>query len=396
MQGHGYVRRFRSRVNSAVWPCVLLAGAAIAAPVRIASVGPLSGGLSAIGTELQRGAQLAVQARAAEFAGLGLELDLATLDDTGDPAVGQSVARAILNDPAILGVVGAYNSGVSNVLGRELAAGPVAVVSPGSTADGLTKQGWAHFSRVVAPNGAQSGAAVEYLAQDVRPKAVFVLSDNTTYGNDLTRGFRAAAAPALNVVGFLGANTDAQLRYAVSRVVRTKADVVYFGGTLDTGVRLLKLLRASGSRALVVGGDGLDSPDLVSRAGPDASGVVFTTVFGPIKSFANRAAFARQYVDAYKSEATGLSVFAYDAANTLLTAVLSAARESGEVPSRARVAAALRRTTLGPPTAVSGPVAFEADGERRGALLFLTRVGGSPLQPQLVRVLRARTVQPSP
>ena len=62
-----------------------LLGTAGAVPLKIASVSPPSGGLTASGTELKRGAELAVQGRLQEFKSLGYELTLTSFDDQGSP-----------------------------------------------------------------------------------------------------------------------------------------------------------------------------------------------------------------------------------------------------------------------------------------------------------------------
>src|SRR5208337_3710914 len=80
--------------------------------IKIATQSPLSGGMSAVGTDIKNGAQLAVEQLSGPLAKLGFKVELAPFDDQGNPDTGVANAKSIVSDPAILGVVGHYNSGV--------------------------------------------------------------------------------------------------------------------------------------------------------------------------------------------------------------------------------------------------------------------------------------------
>ncbi|MEF2277642.1 branched-chain amino acid ABC transporter substrate-binding protein [Deinococcus sp. YIM 134068] len=336
---------------------LLLGGGAQAASLKIATVSPLSGDLTAIGSEVKRGAELAVREQAAAFRALGHDLALVSFDDQASAPLGTQIAARITADRAILGVVGALNSSVSNTLAQGLAPAKVAMISPASTNDGLTANNWAHFSRVVAPDSAQGLAAAEYISAELKADRVYVVSDNTAYGNGLTRvllgGLKARQVP---VAGYTGASTPAQIAGAVARIQASGAGLVYFGGTDDTGSQLLKALRAAGVTAAFMGGDGLDTPNFLKRVGIDGAGVIYSTGFGPVSGFSNALGFVTRYQAAYKARPSGAAVYAYDATNVLLAALKSTLKPGWALPSRAQVSAAVRKVNL--------PACFEADASR--------------------------------
>lgn len=174
----------RKAVTLAVF---MLSGLAQGTALKIASISPLSGSLTAIGSEVKRGAELAVHDHLQEFKALGYDLSLVSYDDQASATLGTQLAATILADQSILGVVGALNSSVSNVVAQAFAPGKLALISPASTNDQLTANSWSHFSRIVAPDSAQSVAAANYIADDLKAASVFVVSDNTAYGNGLTK-----------------------------------------------------------------------------------------------------------------------------------------------------------------------------------------------------------------
>ena len=141
-----------SRRRKALLLSLLLSGGmAQGVALKIATISPLSGSLTAIGSEVKRGAALAVQEHLQEFKALGYDLSLVSYDDQASATLGTQMATAALADQSVVGVVGALNSSVSNVVAQAFAPGKLALISPASTNDTLTENNWSHFSRIVSP-----------------------------------------------------------------------------------------------------------------------------------------------------------------------------------------------------------------------------------------------------
>ncbi|MFC0619383.1 ABC transporter substrate-binding protein, partial [Deinococcus budaensis] len=115
-----------------------LGSASAQTTVKIATLMPLSGGQSAIGTQARNGVELAVREYQPQFKRLGLTLQFLPYDDQADPATGTAAARKIASDRQVLAVVGALNSGVTIPVSAALASSRVAMVSPANTANQVT------------------------------------------------------------------------------------------------------------------------------------------------------------------------------------------------------------------------------------------------------------------
>ena len=325
-----------------------------------------------------------------EFKALGYDLSLVSFDDQASASLGGQLATQVLADPGVVGVVGALNSSVSNVVAQAFAPGKLALISPASTNDALTENSWGHFSRIVSPDGAQSVAAANYIADDLKASSVFVVSDNTAYGNGLTKALLSTLKKrGVKVADYVGTSA-AKVTEVVQKIKASAAPVVYFGGTDDTGGLLIKSLRAAGVKAVFMGGDGLDSPSFLKRAGSAGAGVIYTTVFGPVNSFSNSLAFTDAYRAAYKTPPSGVAVYAYDAATVLLSAIRSAAK-GGAAPTRAQVTAAVRNVNLpacfsaSKCQTITGAIAFSATGERDRSRLMIMKF--SPmLQAEVAKI----------
>src|SRR5262245_48168776 len=78
--------------------------------IKIAACCPLSGSQAGLGEFIKLGAQIAVEEAQPRFAEKGIKLELTPQDDQATPDVGVAVAKRLVNDPALLGIVGHFNS----------------------------------------------------------------------------------------------------------------------------------------------------------------------------------------------------------------------------------------------------------------------------------------------
>lgn len=120
----------KSALSLTVLAALALGTASAQTTIKIASLSPLSGGQSDLGTQIRNGAQLAVNEYKAQFKKLGFDLVLVPYDDQADPATGTAAARKIAADRQILAVVGTLNSGVAIPASAALVSSKVAMVSP--------------------------------------------------------------------------------------------------------------------------------------------------------------------------------------------------------------------------------------------------------------------------
>lgn len=363
-------------------PLLLASSLAQATTVKIAVISPLSGPKSGIGVELKRGAEMAVENRIGEFRRGGHVLSLVSLDDQATPTRATFVGNALKNQPQILGAVGALNSGVTNALAEELSksSNPVALISPTSTNDLLTTHGWKFFSRVVAPDKAQAQAAATYILS-TKPKELFIVSDNTTYGNGLSEAVqRELKAKGFKSFKYAGVDTAEQIATLVKRIQQSPPSIVYFGGTDVTGAKLLNALRAAGINTPLVSGDGIYSKAFTDATAKNASGVVFSSAY-PLPD-ALSPAFLKQYKAKYGTAPNSRSAFAYDATNILLDAILvKLDKAGGKGITRADVVAAVRATKPaacaggdgGKCKFVTGNIGFTSTGERVNSNVYMMK-----------------------
>ncbi|MDL2343216.1 branched-chain amino acid ABC transporter substrate-binding protein [Deinococcus sp. MIMF12] len=363
-------------LSLSVLAALALGSASAQTTVKIATLSPLSGGQSDLGTQIRNGAQLAVNEYRAQFQKLGMNLQLTAYDDQADPATGTAQARKIAADRSILAVVGTLNSGVAIPSSQALLSSRVAMVSPANTANNVTDRALSNMNRIVARDDAQGPAGANFLTDNLKAKKVYLINDKTAYGEGLTKEVeKALKAKGTQVVGNEGTEEKSDFSSIVAKIRLQRPDAIYFGGIYNQIGVFIKQLREAGITTPVMGGDGMDSSELATIAGKGATNIYFTTVAAPIDALPAARTFAANFQKTFKDQAQGFAAFGYDAAKVVLQGILAAHKANGnKVPSRTQVESAIRKGSF--TGLLSGNVSFNSVGDRKSATLYVMNVQG--------------------
>ena len=324
--------------------------------IKIATQSPLSGGQGALGDQIKLGAELAVEEAKARFRALGFTLELAPFDDQANPDTGVANANRIINDPAILGVVGHLNSGVAIPSSEVYARVNLTMVSPANTNPRVTERG---------PAGA------EYAFKDIKAASVFVLHDKTAYGQGLADAFNKRFIElGGRSLGFVGTEEKSNFAPLILQIQAARPALIYFGGIYDQIGPFAKQLRERGITTPIMGGDGLDASEYERLAGVNgAKNTFYTSVAGPISQFPKAAKFAADFKAKFKKDAEGFGVYAYDSANVILAALEAAIKANGgKLPTRQAVSQEVRKVKL---AGLTGNIEFNSKGDIKTADYFV-------------------------
>ncbi|MDD5009187.1 MAG: ABC transporter substrate-binding protein, partial [Syntrophorhabdaceae bacterium] len=155
--------------NVIVFSLVLLLSLLIASPtvfsaekeVRIGVLYPLSGALATIGRDLQRAAELTadivnnkaagVDIPMAQWGGIpnlgGAKIVLIFKDHRGEPDRGADLAKSLILDDKVVGLMGAYNSAVTKTVSAVAERYGIPMINDSSTSPDLTERGFKWFWR---------------------------------------------------------------------------------------------------------------------------------------------------------------------------------------------------------------------------------------------------------
>lgn len=294
-------------------------GKASCPPLTIAMAGPLTGADAPFGGNVRDGAQLAVDQHNA--ANPGCQVTLRAFDTEGDPQKATAVAPQIVNDPAIVGLVGPTWSGETKATGQVFNEAGLVAITPSATNVALSERGWKTFFRGLSNDGVQGPSLANYLKNTLGVKRACVVDDSTDAGVGQAQAVRDTLGPiadsACNVSIKKG---DKDFSAAVTKIRDQSPDVIVYAAYYTEGALLLQQLREAGYTGLFAGPDGLKDPQFVKAAGESADGAVLSCPCGPAAG-----GFAEQYAAKVGQQPGTYSVEAYDAATVLLTGIDSGA-----------------------------------------------------------------------
>jgi branched-chain amino acid transport system substrate-binding protein len=351
------------------------APAAAGLEVKIGHVGPLTGGIAHLGKDNENGARLAVEeanAAGIKIDGKAVKFTFVAEDDQADPKVGTTVAQKLV-DAKVAGVVGHLNSGTSIPASPIYSQAGIPVISGSATNPKLTEQGFKTQFRVVGRDDQQGPAVANYLAANNKPKLVAVIDDATAYGegiaNEVEKTLKAAGITTLPREKGTDKTTD--WKAILTKLRGRSPDAVFYGGMDATGGPLLKQGRELGMKAVFSFGDGACTEEMAKLAGQAAEGLLCSQAGIPV------AAADKKFLEAYKKRFNAdpilYSPFTYDAANLLI-----AAMQKANSADPAKYLPELQKISF---TGATGPISFDAKGDRKDAEMTIFTMKSGKIEP---------------
>lgn len=321
--------------------------------IRIGAAGPMTGDQSKMGIDLRNGVELAVAEWNERGGVLGKKIQLFPGDDQADPKQAVSIANKFVNQK-LHAVVGHWNSNCSINASSYYNNANIVAISPASTNPRLTQQGFKNIFRVCGTDDQQGGIAAEFVLKTLKSKRIAVIHDKTTYGQGIADYFKKSLEGKAEVVYFDGIQTkDPDYKAVLTAMKDKKPDVYFFGGVYPEAGRLVRQAKEIGLNAPMVAGDGVYDPTFVNIAGKAAEGTYVT--FGKDPSgLPTSKTFNEKYTAKYGAPGP-YSVYAYDAANIIFTAMQQSGTADGS-----KVAETISKGTY---QGAFGDVSFDKNGD---------------------------------
>lgn len=331
-------------------------------------IAPLSGAQAAQGKGIANSTQLAVDQANKNCAVNGYRLVMQSEDDAGDPGLGAQAATKLAVDAKVVGVVSTVSDAVAAAVQPVLDSATIVQVSPGNTADRLSrgvdepKRQFKTYFRTCSVDSQQGRFAADFLVTEAEKRNIAIVTDGQPYGEALALGFSEQAGAAVatwqrvdgSVLDFAG---------VIAAVTPFSPDAVYFGGAYSQAAALSKQLAAAGLNIPVMGGNGVLAEAYLTTGGRD--GDLATSVGAPVEG---------EFVSAYRypEPAGPYGAFAYDAANVIIGALAETVGDKKWLVS-------LRQelvTNVGQYSGdgATGKIAFDEFGDTTNRLITVHRV----------------------
>jgi neutral amino acid transport system substrate-binding protein len=312
--------------------------------LKLGSLLPLTGDLSAIGQNMPAAIQLAVETINACGGVNGNPVTMIGEDSQTDPTAGGAAMTKLAEVDKVAGVVGAFASSVSSAAVDVAVRNKVMLISPGSTSPvftGRAKNGdfdgyWAR----TAPPDTYQAQALAALAEKRGFKNVSTVVINNDYGV----GFEQQFINAFTSRGGTIVNQNQPVRYDPKAATLDTEARAAFGSKPDAVAAVLYaetgsvLLKAAFEQGLSQGvtvmlTDGVYSADFVRQSGQTADGkYILAGAIGTVPGADGQALadFTQLWTEKTGKEITAFVPHSWDAAILMMLAAQAAGENTGE------------------------------------------------------------------
>ncbi len=307
------------------------------------------------------GLQLAVEEINAAGGVLGRTILVRKEDDRESVDEGRLVAQRLSDDPDVVAVIGHLNSHVSIPASAIYERSGLLMITPGSTSPELTRRGHRLVFRSVNSDDdiARNMAELASWAGYHRLAIGYV---RNAYGLGLANAFEEfAQSNGLEIIDrqsydpASSSNPSAYQRL-VDQWDDLEFDALFLAGMAPQAGYLVKQIRNAGLTMPILGGDALDTPELIRSAGSAAHGMVVASIFHPDDPRSEVQRFVRSFQSAYGRPPDSWAARGYEAMRLLAEAMESA---GSTVPGDV----ARRLHSSDPSFSLSGPVSFNSYGD---------------------------------
>jgi branched-chain amino acid transport system substrate-binding protein/neutral amino acid transport system substrate-binding protein len=312
--------------------------------LKIGTLLPITGDLSAYGTSMQETANLLVKTVNDCNGVLGQPVTLVSADDQTDPAQATQAMTKLVEVDRVVGVVGAASSAASSAAVAIAVRNQVMQISPASTSPIFTERAnkgefKGFWARTAPPDTFQSQALAQ-LAHQKGFKSVAILAVNNDYGNGLVSAF----VPAFKTLGGTVRNEASPSLYdpntstfdsEIKKVFAGEPDAVLLVAYPETGSLILKSAQELGfldRKTQIITTDGMKETNIAKLVGKDSQGkFIVTGILGTAPSAGGPAlaAFQQRYRQVFKREPAVFDPNTWDAVALLVLAAEAAKDTTG-------------------------------------------------------------------
>ncbi len=320
----------------------LIAGSAGAAEtVKIGLMAPLTGFAAADGLSVLNSVKLAVERVNSEGGVLGKKVQLVSYDDRADAKEAVGLARKLIQQDRVVGVVGGSYSTPSRAVAPIFQDDEVPFVAAYAVHPDITKAGDYCFRNGFL--GMVEGKSAAYVAvKMLKAKKIALLTSDNDFGRTLAEGFRTylkgqnAAIVYQQTYPF----KEKDFKPYLAKIKEKAPDLIFASGYYFQTGPIVKQAREMGIKTQIVGEEGADSPKFLEIAGPAAEGFIITTNLNRDDKRPEVQAFLKEYRKRYGIEPDMVGASAYDAFMIIVDAVKRA--DSTQGPEVRKAIAATR------------------------------------------------------
>jgi branched-chain amino acid transport system substrate-binding protein len=280
--------------------------------IKIGVIYPLTGGAAAEGRELRAGAELALEIANNVYPNIAMamakrggiksqgnaKIELIFKDHEGNPTLGADLAKKLILDDKVVGILGCYHSAVTKTVSAICEQYGIPMINDSSTSPALTERGFKWFWRTTPHDVTFTKDLFDFLkgvtegkGKGVKavPKAELAnlasACEKTEWGSHVSQLIESFAKDYGFSVkkSILYAAKSTDLSSEIGSLKAVKPDAMLFASYASDAILMMKTLKAQKAQPKIVWGQnaGFEAPEFKTTLGDDIIGVMTRTVFLP-------------------------------------------------------------------------------------------------------------------
>jgi len=299
--------------------------------IVIGEYGTLTGNDATFGISSRNGIEMAMDEVNKAGGVLGKKIKVIVEDDRGDPGEATTVVKKLISSDQVIALLGEVASTRSKAGANVAQENKIPMISPSSTNPAVTQIG-DYIFRVCFIDPFQGLVMAKFATNTLKVKNVAILRD---VKNDYSVGL---ADVFLEEFKKMGGNIVSDQSYSAGDVdfsaqlttIKAKNPQAIFVPGYYTEVGLIaRQMKKLGMTAIMMGGDGWDSPKLTEIGGEAMDGAYFSNHYSVDDPSPAIQKFVGDYKARFNQVPDALAALAYDAAHILVEAMKRANSTEG-------------------------------------------------------------------
>ena len=361
-------------------------GGAASGPINIGGGFALTGDESSLDLPAANGAKLAMKEINAAGGVLGRQINLIVHDSQYKMDVTAQIAKQFVEQDKVVAVIGFTDTDSVLAAGPTIQAAGLPFITAGATSPKIPSQVGNMMFLACFGDNVQAAAGAEFAAKNFG-KTAYLLWDKGIEYTTLLGGYFKARFTDLGGAIVLEDTYDDKATDFSAQITKVKAlakqpDFYYVSAMPYNVGPVVKQFRDAGLTGPIVGGDGYDTPDILSVAGDAANGVWFST--HALIDASGGTAGIKKFIAAYKAEyghdpENAFAALGYDTMYLMVDAI----KRAGSTDAGA-IKKALEETKGFP--GITGSITFSADAHvpQKGVTLISIEGGKFTLGAEVV------------
>ncbi|MGE5581988.1 MAG: ABC transporter substrate-binding protein [Bacillota bacterium] len=299
----------------------LVAGCGESKTINLGAIQPISGQVSAYGTQTRDAIAMAVEEINAKGGVLGKPIKLIVEDDEASPDKTKNAFMKLVAKDKVIGIIGALTSKCSLAITKDAQDKKIVLISPSSTNDTVTDAG-DYIFRACYNDSFQGQVVAQFSFDTLKAKKAAILYDITNdYSKGLTTNFsdKFKSLGGEVVASESYSTNDKDFNAQLTKIKAAKPDVLFIPDYYSTVSLIAKQVRAQGLTIPMVGADGWD--EITNNAGDEALNSYYSNHYSPDANDPEVTAFVKKYQEKYKIVPNALAALGYDATYILAEAI---------------------------------------------------------------------------